>query len=396
VLGLVGTGSAGAQGSVRGFDGSTITVAGYGIKSQLPTGETGAAARFKRFNDTNEIKGVKINFTEFAEDGQDPATTLSIERRLVAQTKVFAIVPNMSTTNDVGYLAQQHVVSFGGGFDASGCSTAPSTKLWVYSPNGCVVPSTPSFYSDFFKNEYDMLSKKTGKKRPTWAIIINDNATGKNGARIFSKAAQGAGLDVVASLATVPIEVTDYTPYVQKLLSAAGGKAPDAIQCAMQVQCLSMFQLLTASGYKGIVYTSLYTDILVKPLKGAYTHVNFANLAIETPALKQLHTDLDNYQPGAAAKTDIGTVYAYGSADMFIQALKTVAKKGKSNLTPENVRKAASTMKWALTGLIGPVQYPKASVMTFPACYSDSYSDGSAWTQVVPLTCSTKTFPAKG
>jgi hypothetical protein len=124
--------------------------------------------------------------------------------------------------------------------------------------------------------------------------------------------------------------------------------------------------------------------------------VNFANLAIETPALKQLHTDLDNYQPGAAAKTDIGTVYAYGSADMFIQALKTVAKKGKSNLTPENVRKAASTMKWALTGLIGPVQYPKASVMTFPACYSDSYSDGSAWTQVVPLTCSTKTFPAKG
>src|SRR5215813_10504557 len=70
-------GSAGAVGSVRGFDGSTITVAGFGIKAQLPTLETGARARFKRFNDDGEIKGVTINMTEFTDDAQDNATALS-------------------------------------------------------------------------------------------------------------------------------------------------------------------------------------------------------------------------------------------------------------------------------------------------------------------------------
>ncbi len=61
-IGTVAAAGAGTRTAVRGFDGTTITVGGFGIKAQLPTSEDGAAARFKRFNDTNEIKGVKIKF----------------------------------------------------------------------------------------------------------------------------------------------------------------------------------------------------------------------------------------------------------------------------------------------------------------------------------------------
>ncbi len=97
-----GIGSAGASRSaVRGFDGSTITVAGLGIKSQLGGAETGAQARIKRFNDTNEIKGVKIDYTELAEDKNDPATALSEARRLVTQTGIFAMVGEISTVSPV-------------------------------------------------------------------------------------------------------------------------------------------------------------------------------------------------------------------------------------------------------------------------------------------------------
>ena len=56
---------------------------------------------------------------------------------------------------------------------------------------------------------------------------------------------------------------------------------------------------------------------------------------------------------------DLGSIYGYTSTDMFIQALKTVAKKGKSNITPENVQKAASTMKWQIEGLDGPEGVPE-------------------------------------
>ena len=56
-----------------------------------------------------------------------------------------------------------------------------------------------------------------------------------------------------------------------------------------------------------------------------------------------MKTDLDAFEPGSGDKVDSGTIAGYTSTDMFIQALKTVAKKGKSNITPENVQKAAAT-----------------------------------------------------
>jgi len=393
-LGLAGVGSAGAQGTVRGFDGSTITVAGYGIKSQLPLAETGAAARFKRFNATNELKGVRIKLVEFADDGQNPANTLSIERRLVTQEDVFAIVPNMSATNNANYLAQQKVPSFGGGFDATYCSHEPSTKLWSFSGNGCIAPGNPSFVSDYYKPAYDVVSAKTGKKHPSFAEVLNDTATGKSAVKIFAVAAQGAGFNVVSSTSSLPAsDVSDYTPYVQKLLKADNGNPPDAINCSVQVECLGLWNLLVASGFKGYFFSSLYTDILVKALKDSYVLASWGNVDQDIPALKQMKADMEAVKPGSSSNLDIGVIYGYTSADMFIQALKQVAKKGTSNITGPNVQKVASTMTYQLKGVMGPVQYPKATVMSFPACFATSISDGTSWNQVKALACSSKTYP---
>ena len=77
--GLAVVGATGAGASVRGFDGSTITVAGLGISQQLPKTEVGAQARIKRFNDTNELKGIKIKWAEMAND--------NVEDRLAALEK---------------------------------------------------------------------------------------------------------------------------------------------------------------------------------------------------------------------------------------------------------------------------------------------------------------------
>jgi len=118
--------TSGAVPSVRGFDGKTITVAGLGIKAQLPTGETGAEARIKRFNDTNELPGIKVDYKELADDKQDPATALSEARRLVTQVGVFAIVGDISANNPGEYFTQQHVPYFGFAFDNSYCAQTPS------------------------------------------------------------------------------------------------------------------------------------------------------------------------------------------------------------------------------------------------------------------------------
>jgi ABC-type branched-subunit amino acid transport system substrate-binding protein len=392
---MIGGISPAAAQQVRGFDGSTITVAGFGIKAQLPTLETGAQARFKRFNDTNEIKGVKIKMTEFADDGQDNATTLNIARRLVTETQVFAIVPNGSANTPATYLTQQKVPWFGGGFDKSFCSPTPSTKIWGFGPSGCITPEKPSFVTDLFHTMYDYVSKQTGKKHPTFLSLGNDSETGKNATRIFAIAAQGTGFDVIGQEADIPLTVSDYSPYVKNYMTADNGKPPDAAFCLANVQCLGMWPLLQAQGYKGYFVHGLYSDALVKAANGSYVnhpYPNFSDAAKSSKGFQQMEKDIDAISPNA--KLDLGHVFGYTSADLFVTALKKAAAKGKSGITPENVQKAASTLHWELPGFM-KTEYPKTTVMEFPACFSNSQSNGTEWVPITQWSCSNKTFSPK-
>ena len=84
--------------AARGFDGTTVKIAGIGIGTNFGKADVGTQARVKRFNDDNEIKGVKISYVGFTDDKQEPATSLSEVRRLVTQEQVFALVPDLSST----------------------------------------------------------------------------------------------------------------------------------------------------------------------------------------------------------------------------------------------------------------------------------------------------------
>src|SRR5689334_10059674 len=108
----VGTGSASGQsGGARGFDGSTITLASMGIASQFAPGiPNGVNARIQAFNDDNEIKGIKLKWTEFVDDKQDVSVSLSEARRLVTQTGIFALVGDVSQTNPGDYFKQQQEI----------------------------------------------------------------------------------------------------------------------------------------------------------------------------------------------------------------------------------------------------------------------------------------------
>lgn len=91
IVGACGSGG-GTSTSSGGSSTRTIKVAGLGYLAQFADAATGAQARFKRFDDTSEMPGVKIKFTEFAGDKGDPATATSEVRPLVSQEQVFAIV----------------------------------------------------------------------------------------------------------------------------------------------------------------------------------------------------------------------------------------------------------------------------------------------------------------
>jgi branched-chain amino acid transport system substrate-binding protein len=387
--GIVGIASSSASTSsaVRGFDGSTITVAGMGIKAQFPGAEVGAKARIQRFNDDNEVKGIKINYAEFADVEQDTAKSLSEARRLVTQVGVFGIVGDEASTNPGEYFAQQHVPYFGWAFDTTYCSSNPTTKLWGFGFYGCVVTNNPNYVNGWGSDVFKLASQETGKKHPTLAVNSNDNQSGKHTVAEYAAAYKLRGFDVVFQKADVPEQVSDFTPYSQELLTADGGKAPDVIVCGMGFQCLTLWQTLQASGYKGIYWSGLYSAGLAKALNGSYVGIASHNLSESNPNMDQMKADIEKVSPGF--KVDTGAVGAYTSTDMFIQIIKKLAAKGTSSITPENVQKMASTMKWEMKGVAGPTIYPKSTVWSFPYCQSLLKSNGTTFETVEDYTCYT-------
>ena len=49
-------------------------------------------------------------------------------------------------------------------------------------------------------------------------------------------------------------------------------------------------------------------------------------------------------------------------------------------------------MTWQIKGFMGPIEYPKSTVMTHPACVTFAVSDGTKWVTKVPFSCSSKTY----
>jgi ABC-type branched-subunit amino acid transport system substrate-binding protein len=376
-------------GPSRGFDGTTITVGGIGFGQTYAGAEIGAEARFKRANDTNELNGIKIKFTDFADDKNDPATATAETRRLVTQEKVFAIVPDMSSVNAGPYLTGEKVPYVGFATDNTYCSKTPTTELWGFGIVGCLTSADPPVMPDFYSGLYDIVKQTTGKASPSMVIFSSDGETGQNTARFQSASAGGAGFNVVYAKGVVPVTVTDYSPYITQWLRADNGKAPDMINCVMGVQCITVWNALHTVGYSGVFFSALGAlDQLAKPLAGTYSSAAY-NTA-PSPALTQLEKDLEAFKPGAKP-VGYSNVLAYFSADMFIEALKKIGK----NITPDALQKALATNTWQIEGLVGPTHYPAATVVSTPYCFEliRYKDDGSGFDIVNPYSCHDKQFP---
>jgi hypothetical protein len=226
-------------------------------------------------------------------------------------------------------------------------------------------------------------------------LIGNDSESSKIASKNGIVTATKAGFKVLAADNSMPLPpVPDYTPYAQKAMTSDNGNPPDAMECLLATDCINMYNLVKAQGYKGYFISSLYAGALTKLLANSYASIFFTAPDQQTPAMKQMQADINAVQPGSGNAVSSAQVAGYGSTDMFISALKKVAAKGKSNITPENVQKAAATMTWQIKGLTGPVSYPKSTVVLWPYCNAIVGSDGTAWTQKEAYACSKKQFAA--
>ncbi len=371
----------------------TITVAGIGYAQTFGDAGIGAQARFQRANDDKEIKGYTIDFKEFADDKNDPATSLAEARRLVTQEGILAVVPAVSVVTPKDFLTQQQIPWFGAGYDTTYCTDGAAG--FGISTYGCLIPTDPKRVPAI---QWELLKKELASKdidNPTAALLGTDTTSGKVSVQGGASGATGAGFKVVYAKGAFPgppAVVSDYTPYAQDLLTSNGGKAPDVIYTSIApTSSLALINLLKSNGYTGTYLSPFYSPLLLGPLTGAYVFLQFAGFEADSPGVKQFNDDVQAFKPGT--KGSLALAAGYFSADMFIQAVKNSLKASKT-LTSASVQKAAAKMTYTIKDTIGPTTYPASFKQGTKSCSTLEYdADGTAFAIVQPFTCTTKTYP---
>jgi branched-chain amino acid transport system substrate-binding protein len=386
--------------SARGVTATTITVAGLSTTSgAVPwTGASiGAEARFARANREGGVDGRKIDYLGNWDDGSQPSQNLAEARQLVLEKNAFAIVPATSesmlpaTTN---FLNQQKAPFVGWGFMPGFCNTE-----YGYGFTGCLNGNRANM------GLYGPV--KTGLKLADGASVAVqswDTTSGTSFSTQFTAAMKALDLHVVYDANTLPNgPVTDYSPYVEKLLGSNHGKAPDAIivNTGDLDDNVGLTGALKSAGYKGpivsfVTYlpTDLATDVNFRAAEdNEYVVLNWASAESNGPAIKQIQSDLAAiHQPTTVSQN---VLIGYWSADVFLQMLQKVGR----NLTPSTFGKVMSegfTYKPVFTPYgLGPVQFPQNQA--YPAqCGSMVQAEGTTYKQVLPVTCYSQVVPVPG
>lgn len=382
--------SAGAQGDVRGVTDDSIKVAGL-TDNQQPEAAEGAKVVFDAVNDSGGVNGRQIDYLGGNNDKGDAAENLNIARRLVQQDQVFALAPVVTPNMGSGdFLEQQKVPFFGWAISPEFCD-----RTYAFGFTGCIVPAVPKNAGSTWGAlvNVDLEGKgEGGAKGKTAAVISEDNDSGNTGHKVIAASAKKAGMKVTYSEASVPpppAVVSDYSPFVNDILTSNDGDAPDVVFLVTSfTNVLGLAKGLQAQGFEGIITNAVaYHPGFLKPDKtgvsagqSPFTQFAIPESAPDNPNMQKILDQIEEFAPDAQITQ--GFLAGYFSADFFVKALK---KAGK-NLTPDSLVKAVNKMKYQIKGVVGPTKYPYAKNFGSP-CGALAESDGAAYTVVAPYKC---------
>jgi len=385
---LAVAGTAGAQSSVRGVTDTEIKVGGLGYTAFYEEAGKAAKARFDAANKNGEIPGGrKINYIGFTDDKSSGDTNLSESRRLVTEEQVFAIDPVISPAFQAAgtFLNQSKVPTIGWGISSAYCDAG---NKYVFGFTGCLVPNPPTYpgntWGELVNQYFKGKGVTTGAKGKTAAVIADNNDSGKSGVEVIAATAEAVGMKVVykeASVPPAPATVSDWTPYVQSIMTSNGGKQPDVV--FLVVAPSSVFGLgpaLSQAGFTGVDTNAVgYVPALASLTKGWQAFTQFATPESTSSQMAEINSNLK-----AAGLATVGQpgLAGYFAADMFVQILKKVGK----DLTPEKFQAVAAKFKYQIENVVGPTYYPAGYKAGSP-CGQLAESNGTTYSITAPFAC---------
>ncbi|MFC6885448.1 MULTISPECIES: ABC transporter substrate-binding protein [Actinomadura] len=347
--------------------------------------ELGAKARFDRANAEGGVHGRKIEFVGAEDDGMTPDKGAAAAKKLVQKEKVFALVPvSAPQFGGAEFLEQQKVPWLGWATGPFWCG-----KRSAFGFNGCLAPKPGQQTQTWWGNQVAaQLGGAKGKK--VW-IQATDSTASKYATQTMSKSFTAAGFSLAGTSAALPAQSPpqDWSPYVNKIMKSAGGKAPDVLVSTMAGGkfATGLYTALKKAGFKGLITdaTSYDPHVLRDPqtaraLDGVYAAPQFEPYESDLPEVRTMKADLQK-AGGASAVLDQHAATGYWSADVF---LKMVEKAGE-DLTRESFLKAAEAFAYENKGF-GRIAFPSGKTAS-NGCGSLVRLERGAFTVAQHLKC---------
>lgn len=345
VLGGLGSGLPGAaqaQGSV-GIDEATktVTVGGFTpITGPVPFYailSRGAEAYFRHRNETGGIKGWKVNYVTF-DDAYEPARSVAVTKRLVEETRIFALAAPIGTGTSMAvlpYAKEQGLPMVGPVGGATAFYSEPSVFALLPDYGWSAAAA-----ADFFLND-----RKTTKV----ALLWQNDEVGRSAKRGFDTYMAS---QKVAPVESIPLEVktTDFSPHIRRIANsgaeavilfgtnanlAAALKAAD--RQALKVSWLAPFYTADPST------TKLAGDLL----DGVYFSSWLLPVSSDEPEVKAYRETVAKHFPNDPV--GVLGLNGWSNAALFGEGFAKLLDSGKP-LTRENLVAALNTLKDANVG----------------------------------------------
>ncbi|NUR87617.1 MAG: ABC transporter substrate-binding protein [Nonomuraea sp.] len=352
-----------AQGGTQGVTDTTVKVGGVLTKTSASgystkDAEIGAKARFERANAEGGVNGRKIEFVGAEDDNQDAAKGDAAAKKLVQKDGVFALVPvHAPNFGGAAFLEQQGVPWFGWATGPQWCGTKTG-----FGYNGCLAPKQGAGSQTWWGRQMaELLGGADGR---TVYVQTSDSSGSKYGGTTISQSFVAAGFKLVGLNSALPAAAPppDWLPYVNKIMTSNGGKAPDIVVSIIAGTKFNvgLYGALKKAGYQGVLSdaTSYDAAILKDPasaqaLEGVVAAPMFEPFESTAPEIAKLKADVEKVAPGTQLTQHVAI--GYWSADIFLDVLK---KTGRDLTRAKFLNTANSGYVYENAGF-GRIEYPK-------------------------------------
>lgn len=296
-----------------------------------------AEACFKWANETDALNGWKINYVTF-DDGYEPSRSVAVTRRLVEESKVFALAAPVGTAQSVAVIPYAKEVGLPIIGPIGGATALYSERL--------VFPLLPDYgWSAASNLEYAI--NELGASRV--ALLWENDELGRSAKRGFELFMEKAGLEAAAS---IPFEVrsTDFTPHVRRLANA---KAEVVILFGSNANLASALKTAERVGFKGKWMAPFFTADpttrkLAGPLlEGVYFSSWLLPVSSDEKEVLAYRENVAKYYPN----DPIGVfgLNGWSNASLFVEGFKMLLESGKP-LTRTSLIEVMETMTNAAVG----------------------------------------------